>query len=243
MRQVLKILYQPYKWLIYLPLLVVFTVFFATLAVLLAVTFGASIGSRVAGTAWARVLGFITPMRVVVNGRERLDRKKSYVVVSNHRSHYDVLVLYGWLGLDIKWVMKQELRKVPALGAACATLGHVFIDRRNHKAALASMEAAKERLNNGASIIFFPEGTRTTDGTMRSFKKGAFRMALDLGWPILPLTVVGTRKILPSGTFDLLPGRAQLHIHDPIQVDQYDEASLNDLVEETRCVIASKLPD
>ncbi len=148
-------------------------------------------------------MAWVTPMRVSVEGRENLDPKQSYVLVSNHQSQYDIFLLYGWLGVDFKWVMKKELRKVLGIGVACDRLGHIFIDRSNHAAALATLETAKERIVDGTSVIFFPEGTRSRDGQLKKFKKGAFRMAVDLGLPILPLTVTGTRDVLPAGTSDL----------------------------------------
>lgn len=243
MRLVWKILYQPYKWLIFIPIVIVVTVLCAIAAVVLSILASPTVASRVAGTAWARTLGYVTPIGVSVTGLDRIEPGRSYVVVSNHRSHYDVFVLYGWLGLDLRWVMKKELRKVPALGFACETIGHIFIDRTNRKAAIASIEAAKERLGDGTSIIFFPEGTRSRTGETGSFKKGAFRMALDLGWPLLPVTISGTRSILPSGSFDLMPGKATVQIHDPIPIDGISENQLLDLSQRVREVIVSGLPD
>ncbi len=243
MRTLGRILYQPYKWLLYFPLMGIVTVVGAFAAVVLSVVVSPRAGSRIAGTAWARAIGYITPITVSVSGRERIDPKKSYVIVCNHLSHYDIMVLYGWLGMDIKWIMKKELRKIPALGFACEKVGHIFIDRSNRKAAIASIDAAKARLKGGSSIIFFPEGTRSCDGKLGQFKKGAFRMALDLGWPLLPVSISGTRAVLPSGTIDLMPGRVRLSVHEPISIEGLDESGLAELGQRAREVIASGLPD
>jgi 1-acyl-sn-glycerol-3-phosphate acyltransferase len=161
------------------------------------------------------------------------------VIVSNHQSQFDIFVLYGWLDIDFKWVMKQELRKVPVIGIACERLGHIYVDRSNREAALASIDGAKQRIVDGTSVLFFPEGTRSRDKLMRPFKKGAFRMALDLQLPILPVSIQGTREILPSDTLDLYPGRATMIIHPPIPVADYDTARLHELMEHTRRVIAA----
>ncbi|HSO21242.1 MAG TPA: lysophospholipid acyltransferase family protein, partial [Desulfosarcina sp.] len=158
-------------------------------------------------------------------------------IVSNHQSHFDIFVLYGWLDIDFKWVMKQELRKVPVIGIACERLGHIYVDRSNREAALASINAAKQRIVDGTSVLFFPEGTRSRDNRMRPFKKGAFRMALDLQLPILPITIQGTRDILPSDTLDLFPGRVTMTIHPPIAVEDYDHTQLDSLIARTRQVI------
>jgi 1-acyl-sn-glycerol-3-phosphate acyltransferase len=112
--------------------------------------------------------------------------------------------------------MKKELRGIPGLGASCERMGHIFVDRSSALAATRTLEAARDRATEGASVLFFPEGTRSPDGALGAFKRGAFRMALDLGLPILPMTIIGTRTILPPGSRDLRPGRARLIIHPPI---------------------------
>jgi len=150
-------------------------------------------------------------------------------------------VLYGWLRIDFKWVMKKELRNVPALGAACEKIGHVYIDRSNRETAIASLAAAKKKIVNGTSILFFPEGTRNSSGKMGQFKKGAFVMALDLGIPILPITILHTDKILPTRTMDLFPGRASMVVHEPIDVSGYGAERIGELMTATREVIQAGL--
>ena len=242
MRKILYVLYQPYKWLIFIPYLTASTIFFGFLTIILVPLAGARIASFICGAIWARLNGYMTPMFVSMKGRENIDKMQSYVIVSNHQSHYDVFVLYGWLGIDFKWVMKQELRKVPGLGIGCEKVGHIFIDRSNHERALASLQSAREKIVNGTSVIFFPEGTRSIDGSLGEFKKGAFRMALDLGLPILPITISGTGKILPTGTMALFPGRARVTIHRAMSIDGYHEDNLEELMARVRETIKSGLP-
>ena len=232
-------LYQPWKVLVFAPLLVASTVFFGLLVLVLLPFLPPATVSRLCGGGWARFNAFMTPMRVRVRGRELLDPNQSYVLVCNHQSHFDVFVLYGWLGVDFKWVMKAELRRVPVLGGACARLGHVFIDRSNHAAAVATLEAAKDRIRDGTSVLFFPEGTRSRSGELGAFKKGAFRMALDLGLPILPMAIRGTRDVLPARGLDLRPGRATLTIHPPIGIDGCTADDLPELMRRTRTAIES----
>lgn len=241
MNKALYILYQPYKWLIFAPWLIVSTLFFGGLTVCLVFLTNPRIASFIGGAVWARLNGYVTPMRVTVKGRGHIDKNQSYVIVSNHQSQYDIFVLYGWLGVDFRWVLKKELRKIPGLGIGCEKIGHIFIDRSDGAAALATLKAAKNRIVNGTSVIFFPEGTRSRDGKLKSFKRGAFTMALDLGIPILPVTIIGTRKILPPGTIDLFPGRATMIIHQPIDVSDYKEGGLDDLMKRTQETIATAL--
>jgi 1-acyl-sn-glycerol-3-phosphate acyltransferase len=225
-----------------MPVLGLVTAFSATLALVLTLVTSARTASRLTAVPWARVMAWVTPMRVEVVGRDNIDPRQSYVLVSNHQSQYDIFVLYGWLGVDFKWVMKQELRKVMGIGVACERLGHIFIDRSNHAAAIATLEAARTKIVDGTSVMFFPEGTRSTDGQLLRFKRGAFRMAIDLGLPILPLTVTGTRDVLPANTSDLMPGSARLIIHEPISVEDVTVKGCQELSDRVREVIASRLP-
>ena len=242
MNKALRLLYQPYKWLFCFPLLVLSTIFFCVLAVALAWLVNPKTGRVVSGTVWARVIGWITPMRVAVRGRKNVDPHQSYVIVSNHQSHFDILVVYGWMGIDPMWVMKQELRKIPIFGFTCEQVGMVYIDRSNTEAAIRSLEAAKAQVVNGSSVVFFPEGTRSRDGRLGRFKKGAFKMALDLELPILPVTLLGTRNILPSGSLDLFPGRAEVTIHPPVDTAGYSDDTLAELVDRVWRQIASPMP-
>ena len=235
--------YQLWKFLVMGPVLVVATAIGATSILVLIPFVDAGTLSRVVAGSWARLLAWITPMPVRVKGREHVDPEQSYVVVSNHQSQFDILVLYGWLDMAVRWVMKQELRSVPGLGVACDRHGHIYIDRSNHEAAVASINAARERIADGTSVLFFPEGTRSDDGRLKQFKKGAFRFAIDAGLPILPVTVVGTNEVLPARCYDLRPGRATLVIHEPVTTRGMATADLPGLSERVREIIGSALAD
>lgn len=226
--------YQPYKWLICAPFFVVSTLFLGSLTVVLSLFLPARWVSLICGTTWSRLNAWLAPMPVTVTGRENVDPKQSYVVVANHQSFYDVYVLYGFLGLDFKWVMKQEMRKIPGLGIGCEKLGHIFIDRSNRKAALATITEAQAKIVDGTSVVFFPEGTRSRDGVLLKFKKGAFRFALDLDLPILPVTIVGTGDVLPSDSLDVLPGKVRLDIGKPIPVEGKDVKDVPELMQQVR---------
>lgn len=212
------------------------TIFLGSLVVALCMVMKPRLPSMLIGGLWARLNTYITPVRVTIIGRENIDPAQSYVICSNHQSQFDILVLYGWLEIDFKWVMKQELRKIPFLGVACEKLGHIFIDRSATEKALASINAAKKKIVNGTSVLFFPEGTRSKDGQMLRFKKGAFKIALDLDLPILPITITGTRDVLPAGTLNLYPGKATMIIHKPVDVSKYGN-DVSGLMKKTREII------
>ena len=237
----LRQLYAIYKWLVMIPVLGIST-FVCGMSVVALVWFvPPAILARFFARSWARINSWLTPMWVKVEGRYHIDPAQSYVIVCNHQSQYDIFVLYGWLDIDFKWVMKQELRNIPVIGIACDKLGHIYVDRSNREAALKSIEAAKSRITGGTSVLFFPEGTRSRDGRLRAFKKGAFHFALDLQLPLLPITINGTRQILPSDTLDLFPGRATMTIHAPIHADSYGQGNIDALADVVRQRIASGL--
>ncbi len=242
MKKILFWPYQLYVWLIFLPLVVLLTLIFSTLTIIFAALVNPHFASRVFAANWAKLCASLTPIRVTVEGGENAVRERSYVVASNHQSQFDILVIYGWLELDLKWVMKKELRKIPGIGMGCEKAGHIFVDRRVPKQAAKAITEALARLGDGIGILFFPEGTRSLDGHLLPFKKGAFRTAIDQQLPLLPVTVVGTRNILPAKSLRLYPGRARMIIHPPIETTGMTVAQVDELMSETRRVIESALP-
>ena len=199
--------------------------------------------SRVLASYWARSSLLPTPACVKVIGRGHIQQGQSYIVVANHISQYDILALYGWLDIDLKWVMKEELRKVPTLGTACDAMGHVFIDRSKPKAAAAALKKGQDELKPGESLIFFPEGSRSENGVTGGFKRGAFVTAKELNLPILPVTVKGTETILPSNTLDLMPGTVEITIHPPISQTTVETSNATQLRSLSRDAVISALSD
>ncbi len=240
-RKILYILYQPYKWLFFIPFLAVNTMLFGIIALIVSSLVNQRIGSYFGGVIWSRLNVFLTPMFVSVTGKENILKNTSYIVIPNHQSYYDIFLIYGWLGLDIKWVMKKELAKIPGLGFGSKKVGHIFIDRSNSKAAMESLHAARRKLVNGTSVVIFPEGTRSRTGQLIPFKRGGFKLALELRLPILPVTVINTRKVLPPDSLNLLPGRVKMIIHPPIDISGYDENNMPELMQKVRNIIETPL--
>lgn len=241
MQNIPYLLYQPYKWLIYIPFFCLSTILFGSIAASLAFITNDRIASYVGGVIWARINSWMTPMFVKVSGRKNIDINQSYVVIANHQSAFDIFVLYGFLNIDFKWVMKQEARKLPGIGIGCEKVGHIFIDRTDHDSAIKSLNTAKKKIVNGTSIIFFPEGTRSSDGIIRDFKKGAFKMALDLDLPILPVTIIGTKEILPNKTLDLFPGKVSMRIHEPISIESYSDVNIDELMKKAHKIMVEAI--
>ena len=193
--------------------------------------------SRVLCMVWARFSMLFTLMTIEIDGREKITTGQSYIIVANHQSLVDIYVLYGYVGMNIRWVMKKELRSIPVFGLACEMMGQIIIDRSDTQAALESINNARSRIKNGLSVIFFAEGTRSRKGEVEQFKKGAFRLAQELSVPILPVSIHDTNKVLPSNSMDWHPGHVKLKFHDPIPTVGLTSEDVSALGEQTRQVI------
>ena len=240
MKTVLSWLYQIYVWLFLIPFAALWSLLCGWLAVMTASLISQHFASTRVGGVWARTIGRLTPMFVSVEGSGHIDEDATYVVVCNHSSVFDILLVYGWLGLDLRWVMKQELRKIPGIGIGCEKVGHIMVDRSRPEQARRVINEALERIGNGVGILFFPEGTRSLDGRLLPFKKGAFRIAVEEGLPVLPLTLLGTREIMPSKSLFVTPGRAKIVVHPPVDPDG---KNVTDLMRQSRTAVASALPE
>ena len=244
MKRIVIWLYQVYIWLLFLPIAVLLTLIAGWTTVLVAMIASPRIASRYIAANWAKLIIWLTPVWVTVDGAENADPGKSYVVVCNHQSQYDIFLVYGWLKLDLKWVLKAELRKIPGLGIGCEKAGHIYVDRSNPDQARKAVTNALESVGDGVGVLFFAEGTRSPDGRLRPFKKGAFRVATSQKLPILPVTIIGTRDIQKPKSLIIFPGKIRMVIHPAIEVDGSEDAeAIRNLMNRTRDAITSALPE
>jgi len=234
-------LYPLWQWLVYLPLAVVITVTGALLAIPAALLVSPRLANQAIAMRWAQLMVWLVPARVIVHGRQWIEPGQSYVVVANHQSQFDIPVVYGFTGLDLRWVIKSELRRVPFVAQGCRAIGHIFIDRCDPEQARAAINQAVSRLQAGTGILFFPEGTRSRSGDLLRFKKGAFRVAIDRRLPVLPITLQATREVMPPDSLRIRPGTVWMTIHPPVPTDRLDLDDLGDLREQVRSTIAGQL--
>ncbi len=228
-------LFQVYVWLVIYPLAWTLTALVAVIVSVLSIFGMSQFAGRYVAKFWGRAILWITPVSVSRVGQLHIEAGQSYVVVANHQSIYDILLVYGYLPLDFKWVMKIELRKMPFVGFACEKMGHIYVDRRNRQASIRAMNAAKDQLINGTSVVFFPEGTRSNGVSLKPFKKGAFKMARDLQLPILPVSISGANRVMPTGGTRILPGKISMTFHAPITLDQInamDDSAVADMAQQ-----------
>ena len=239
MKYVLRPFYWLCQYLIAWPLLVVLTVFTAVFTVCTVFWKNAEFVHKVQ-QFWSRSFFWLMFLPVSVDGQEHIVPGQSYVFVANHQSMFDVWLVYGWLPVIFKWLMKAELRKVPFVGTGCKAAGHIFIDRRSTKAAMESLKEVEKQLVNGVCTVIFPEGTRSLNGEVGRFKRGAFQIAWDLGLPIIPLSLDGCYEVLPKGKPFVYRAPVHMHIGDPIDLKQFSDP--NEAIEAVRyAVIAGRI--
>lgn len=217
----MKLLYILYQYLIGFPLVIIATIFTA-LFTIICFPWKNGKAPRTVQVLWSRSVLWFLLVPIKVTGRENVNPQQSYVFVSNHQSFLDAFAVYGWLPNNFKWLMKKELRKVPFVGTACKVAGHIFVDRSNPRAALQSMELIKAELVDGISTVIFPEGTRTKTGEIGRFKQGAFKIAMDLTLPVVPISLKGFHQAMPvNQAFVNSNAHTQLHIGKPIDLSQF----------------------
>lgn len=226
MKYIVLPFYILYQYLIAWPLLAVLTMFTAIFTVCTVHWRNAEFVHKVQ-QFWSRSFFWLMFIPVSVDGAEHIEPNQSYVFVANHQSMFDVWLVYGWLPVIFKWLMKAELRKVPFVGTGCKAAGHIFIDRRNAKAAMESLKEVEKQLVNGVCTVIFPEGTRSRDGQVGRFKRGAFQIAVDLGLPVIPLSLNGCFEVLPKGKPYVHRHPVRMHIGQPIDLKQFKDAEGN----------------
>lgn len=153
-------------------------------------------------------------------GRENIDPKHSYVFVANHQGAFDIWAIYGYLNHNFKWLMKKELENIFLVGYACKCAGHVFVDDSKLTSIRETIDEAEHTLKDGMSVVIFPEGSRTYDGRMIPFKRGAFLLASEFRLPVVPITIDGAFKAMPRSTYNVTPTTITITIHKPIYPDQ-----------------------
>ena len=193
---------------------------------------------------WAYTMLAVSFVRTEIKNKENIKQGTSYIIISNHQSQFDILALVTTLGIQFRWIIKNEILKVPIFGYALYASRNIFIDRSNTASAIESINKGIDRLPKNAGVMVFAEGTRSPDGQIHEFKKGGFVTAIRRKIPILPVTVNGSRRILPKGSLIFKPGKIQVVIGDPIDTSGYTTETADQLIDKTRrAIIANFNPE
>jgi 1-acyl-sn-glycerol-3-phosphate acyltransferase len=194
--------------------------------------------------SWSARLVRLAEMQLEVHGLERVPTSETFVVMSNHQSHYDVPVLFQTFPRTLRMVAKKELYAIPVFGRAMRAAEFIEVDRGDHARAKESLRLAAERLRSGINVWIAPEGTRSVDGSLGTFKKGGFLLAYETRTRILPVTIVGTRNVLAAHSLQIRRGqRVHVTFHAPIDPSRFGWDRRDELVDAVRRTIASALPD
>ena len=238
-----RILYFIYQWIIFVPLLVISTIW-CTLTIIIGSTLGNNkFWGYYPGVIWGRFVCAVALSRVFVKRNPNLDKNQSYIFVANHQSAFDIFLIYGYVGHNFKWLMKGDIKKIPLVGAASAKAGHVFVDNSSRQGIVDTMRQMKATLKDGISTVVFPEGHRTPDGKVAEFKKGAFQTALNLKLPIVPLTIDGAYDILSIGSKMMKRNDITLTFHNPIPTEGLTSEDLPKLMDDVRNIIKGCLKE
>jgi 1-acyl-sn-glycerol-3-phosphate acyltransferase len=187
---------------------------------------------------FARFALFVAGTRVEVHGLEHVSRHRAYVIVPNHESGWDPVVLVAALAaLPVRFIAKEQAIRVPLLGRTLLLTGNVRVERANTAADVARIREAMARRPPDVSTIFYAEGTRSRDGALHEFKKGAFATAIAQGMSVLPVATAGTRRIWPPDTMRMRRGPVVVEVGAPIAVEGLTLADRDALRERTRAVV------
>jgi len=214
--------------------IVLYTTLFGTLAILL---FWIPKASDCIARIWARCILRTSGVRVEVEGLDNIKPGTPYVYMSNHLSHFDAVSLLTVLPLGVKFLAKKELGRIPFLGWAMYALGYIFVERGNRLKSFKRIDKGVKKVKEGTPVLVFAEGTRSQDGNLQPFKKGGFVMAIKAGVDIIPISISGSRGVLPRGSLRVNPGMVKVVIGSPIPSSDYSLDMKTTLMERVRTAI------
>ena len=230
----IKAAYHTTKFWIIIVLL---SIVLGTLAVLARLFDSSSNLSHRVSSLWGRWLCTLNGIQVDIEGLEHIRRDQSQIFVANHQGFFDIFALNGFLPVQIRWVAKSSLFKIPFVGWSIAASGYIPVDRGNRKKSYQAFMATIETLKAGNSIVIFPEGTRSEDGTIGPFKKGGLLLSVRSGAPMVPVTLLGTGDIIKKGSGIIKPGRIQIVISPPLSSQAVKEDKEENVLHTLRDII------
>ena len=240
----MKTVYRIYLLFVGAPLMALVTVVACICTIVGCAVGKASFWGYFPAMIWSRTMCVLSLLPVKVEGLELLDSNQSYVFVANHQGAFDIFLVYGYIGRNFKWMMKKSLRRMPLIGRACESGGHVFVDKSGPKAIQATYDKARVTLSDGVSLVVFPEGARTFTGHMGKFRRGAFQLADELQLPVVPVTIDGSFDVLPrqKGFNFLVWHPLRLVVHAPLFPKEKGTTNVSDTMKRSYDIIMDDLP-
>lgn len=231
------------KSCIIIPLIYFYTIVMATLS--LSLSFFDHDGKKQhwCASTWCRLIAVTAGARMHVRGLENLPRDQACVVIANHQSYLDIPAIWANLPLQFRIMAKRVLFYFPFMGWFLWRAGHIPVDRDNVRSAVVNVKRAVDKLQAGHSLVIFPEGTRSADGVLQDFKAGGFKIAMKAGVPIIPVTIIGTCRVLKKDSLVFHAGEIEVIIDPPIATTDYTNRTLPELIARTRACIATHLAE
>ncbi|MFN0121980.1 MAG: lysophospholipid acyltransferase family protein, partial [Blastocatellia bacterium] len=205
------------KSCIIIPLIYLYTIVMATLSLTMSLFDRDGGLQHWCARTWCRLIAGTAGARMRVHGLENLPRDRAVVVIANHQSYLDIPAIWSNLPLQFRIMAKRVLFYLPFMGWFLWRAGHIAIDRENARSALANVNRAVDKLKEGCSIVIFPEGTRSEDATLQDFKSGGFKIAVRAGVPVVPVTIVGTCRVLKKDSLIFHAGDVDIYVDAPIE--------------------------
>lgn len=206
--------------IISLILFVLVTIVLSVLSIPVAVIDRSGKGYLFLARLWSKIFLFLYGAKLRVVGVENIEMGKPYVFCANHSSFTDIPVLFAGIPIDVRLILRKSLTRIPIWGWALLVSPMIIIDRSNPARAKQTLGDATKIIRNGASVLLFPEGTRTRDGNIQPFKRGAFQMAYKSGAEVMPVTIKGTFEFLPrTEKLPKIGNTITITIGKPLQVD------------------------
>lgn len=231
---------KPWHWwrtaFFLIPAISLYTIVLGTVSVLSTIVDRSGDFGHRCARAWSWLILRTTGVTVRVEGVERLDPARSYVFAANHQSIYDIPIVFASMPFQLRIIAKESLGKIPFMGWHLQRTGHVLVDRS--KPGAGTVKKMAKLVAKGHSLIVFPEGTRSTDGTVARFKGGSFLIALDAGLPVVPISIAGSRHVMFRGEMTVRPGTVSLVVHDPIETAGIPRDAVRELAEKVRDLVA-----
>jgi 1-acyl-sn-glycerol-3-phosphate acyltransferase len=221
-----------------IPLIYLYTIVMASLSLTLSLYDPCGRRQHWCAKTWCRMIAWTAGARVRVHGAENIQPGVSYVFLSTHQSYMDIPAMLGYLPAQLRIAAKKVLFSIPFMGWHLTRAGHIPIDRGSTERAVESMKQAATYLHDGICAFVFPEGTRSVDGKLHPFKKGGFKLAIQSGAPIIPVTIIGTRQILPKNSIIFRPGTIDMYVDAPIPTTGLGDDDLEGLMLEVRQAMA-----